>query len=126
MSTGDKLSFYDKLEDWFDAHPSLFLVLITALAVLSVLILSLLWGGCPQRGYRGNFLKITPNNFDNVAWVKTPKKTQVWAPYSIATPAFYQLIDQKTDELEKCLKEKNLLPLPTIHRDWFAVYVPKD
>jgi len=126
MSTGSKAPFTERMSDWFDRHPTLFLLIVGSLSMVAIFLMSLLWGGCPQAGYRGNFLKVTPNSFKGVAWKKTPDKVTVWAPTSIANLEFYKLIDQKTAELEACLKGKGLLPLPKIHREWFAVYVPKD
>lgn len=126
MPTGDKPDFVEKVLDWFDDHPSAFSALMGTIILVFVLFAVFFWISCPSPGYKGNFLTITPDDLTNVAWKKTPKKTQVWAPPTISTLDFYQLIDQKTDELEKCLKGLNLLPLPTIHRDWFAVYVPTD
>jgi len=107
------------LSEWLDDHPTLFLLGVLAGAIGGILLLSVLLAGCPHR-YSNNFLKITDYDLNSVKWERTPKGIRVKGDWRET----HLRIDQLTDELEKCFRERGLAK--SIRRNEFAVFIPPD
>jgi len=112
-------ALWDRLSDWFDDHPVHFLIGVTVGAIGGILLLAALLSGCPQTRYPGYFLTLTDYKLDKAKWERTSKGIRVHGPGSL-----HAEIDRRTDELERCFRERGLAK--SIQRNWFAVYVPSD